>query len=101
MSQPLYLAIVAIFCLRVAAASVGCLDESGSPVDWWVIIKSPRNFNVCHRTCMNLAFISSIFMQYMVATSFYPQLVAGGHPLDEPNVGTLSYTMQQVGQCPI
>eukprot|EP01101_Sappina_pedata_P000912 TRINITY_DN11051_c0_g1_i1.p1 TRINITY_DN11051_c0_g1~~TRINITY_DN11051_c0_g1_i1.p1 ORF type:complete len:369 (-),score=134.03 TRINITY_DN11051_c0_g1_i1:41-1147(-) len=38
----LALTIACILCLSSAtSASPGCLDESGNPVDWWVIFKFP------------------------------------------------------------
>jgi deoxyribonuclease-2 len=36
------LLLLALGCLFAAAAAQQCLDESGQPVDWWMIVKIPR-----------------------------------------------------------
>ena len=51
---------LALYVGIAASAGVSCIDESGSPVDWWIIYKLPNvKNNAASQGGMGYAFMSS------------------------------------------
>jgi len=45
MRYSLFVCLVFLFVVSYSDAKIGCLNGSGAPVDWWVIVKFPYNAN--------------------------------------------------------
>lgn len=91
-SRPVVLAFVALLliCAQRAAGLVACNDESGQPVDWWVIYKLPAL-----KTNQSNPFASGYRYGYMDANS-PTKLALGKDSLDTFLTGALGSTLNQI-----
>ena len=75
------LLLAAASALPTATVVPGCYDDNGAQVDYWLAIKLPSSFHVCHSAGMNLA-STDPRTQYLLSLPSHVELKESVHAMD-------------------
>ena len=90
------LSLLILFCIAGCRAAISCLDESGQPVGWWLVLKLPAGGSYIYADANAPAFVNSTFAVDSGTDGAFLQTIAQIYSGDAA-LGYVVYNDQQPG----